>query len=68
MACGAYRPSRAPGEFWKVGGEPAIAMPPPFGEPWFGKKGTDFVHSLVYCAAAVRVAPRADSSGEAAAW
>lgn len=42
-----YR-SRAPGEFWKVGGEPLMGMPPLPGEAWLGKKGSDFVHSLVY--------------------
>jgi hypothetical protein len=67
MDCGAYSPSRAPGELWKVGGEPAMAMPPLFGEPWCGKKGTDLVHSFVYCAAVPRVAPRADSSGDVVA-
>lgn len=44
-----------------MGGELAMAMPPLFGEPWFVKKGTDFVHSFV------RVAPRADSSGDVVA-
>lgn len=57
----AYTPSRAPGELCKTGGELAMAMPPVPGEPWLGKKGTDLVHSVV------RVAPRADSSGDVVA-
>jgi hypothetical protein len=44
-----------------------MAMPPLFGEAWLVKKGTDLVHSVVYCAAVPRVAPRADSSGDAVA-
>ena len=44
-----------------MGGELAIVMPPVLGEPWFAKKGTDLVHSFV------RVAPRADSSGDVVA-
>jgi hypothetical protein len=67
MACCAYCPSRAPGELCSVGGEAAIAMPPVFGEACLGKKGTDLAHSFVYCAAAPRVAPRADSSGDVVA-
>lgn len=67
MACCAYKPSRAPGELWNVGGEAAMAIPPFPGEPWFGKKGMDLVHSFVYCAAGDRVAPRADSSGDVVA-
>lgn len=67
MAWCAYSPSRALGEFWKVGGEPAMAMPPLPGEPEFGKKGTDLAHSLVYCAAGVREAPIADSNGDVVA-
>jgi hypothetical protein len=61
MACCAYSPSRAPGELCRVGGEPAIVMPPALGEPWVVKKGTDLVHSFV------RVAPRADRSGDVVA-
>lgn len=56
IPAGAYRPS----------GEPFIAMPPLPGDAWFAKKGSDFVHSFVYCAA-VLVAPRADRRGEVVA-
>ena len=63
---GMYSPSRAPGEFWNVGGEPAMAIPPLPGEAWLPKKGSDFVHSVVYCAA-VLVAPIAENSGEVVA-
>lgn len=62
-----YRPSLPLGELWKVGGELAIAMAPLPGEPWCGKKGTDLAHSVVYWAAVFRVAPMADSKGEAVA-
>ena len=37
------------------------------GEAWFAKKGSDFVHSVVYWAAVFRVAPRAERSGEVVA-
>lgn len=43
-----------------------MAMPALLGEAWFAKKGSDLVHSLVYCAA-VLVAPRADSRGDVVA-
>ena len=42
-------------------------IPPLFGDCWFAKKGSDLVHSFVYCAADLVVAPRADSSGEVVA-
>jgi hypothetical protein len=58
MGCWAYRPSRAPGELCRVSGETAMPL---FGDAWFVKYGTDLVHSLV------RVAPRADSSGDVVA-
>ena len=66
LGCCAYSPSRAPGEFWKVGGDAAMAMPPLLGDGWLVKKGTDLAHSFVYCAAP-RVAPRADRSGDVVA-
>jgi hypothetical protein len=44
-----------------------MAMPPLPGEAWVPKKGSDLVHSVVYWAVAVLVAPRADSSGEVVA-
>jgi hypothetical protein len=44
-----------------------MAIPPLPGEAWFPKNGSDLVHSVVYCAVAVLVAPSADKSGEAAA-
>lgn len=55
-----------PGELWKFGGEPLMAMPPLPGDAWFAKKGKDLVHSFVYCAA-VLVAPSAESRGEVVA-
>jgi len=50
----------------RAGGDGLMAIPPLPGEAWFAKKGRDFVHSFVYCAA-VLVAPRAESSGEVVA-
>lgn len=44
-----------------------MAMPPLPGEAWLPKKGSDFVHSVVYCAVAVLVAPKADSRGDVVA-
>jgi hypothetical protein len=44
-----------------------MGTPPLFGEPWPVKNGTDLVHSFVYCAAVLRVAPRADNSGDVVA-
>jgi hypothetical protein len=58
MVCCAWSTSRA--------GEAAMATPPLFGEPVV-KNGTDLAHSFVYCAAVVRVAPNADSSGDVVA-
>ena len=55
------------GELWNCGGEPLMDIPPLFGDCWFAKKGSDLVHSFVYCAADLVVAPRADSSGEVVA-
>lgn len=43
-----------------------MAMAPLFGEAWFAKKGSDFVHSFVYCAADF-VAPRAERRGDVVA-
>jgi hypothetical protein len=45
-----------------------MGMPPLPGEAWLAKKGRDLVHSFVYWAADLVVAPRADSSGEVVAW
>ena len=42
-------------------------MPPLPGEAWLPKKGSDLVHSVVYCAVAVLVAPRAANKGEVVA-
>lgn len=67
-AAWAYTPARALGELWNWGGEPLMGMPPLLGDAWFAKKGRDLVHSLVYWAADLVVAPRADSSGEVVAW
>lgn len=50
-----------------MGGEPAMAMAPLPGEPWWGKKGTDLAHSVVYWAAVLRVAPMAESKGDVVA-
>jgi hypothetical protein len=48
---------------WKAGGEgEAVA-----GTGGEAKKGSDFVHSVVYWAAVFRVAPRAERRGEVVA-
>lgn len=69
MAAWLWTPSRVPGELYsggRGGGDPAIAIPL-FGDCWLMKKGSDFVHSLVYCVAVDFVVPRADKSGDVVA-
>lgn len=44
-----------------------MAIPPLPGEAWVPKKGSDLVHSVVYWAVAVLVAPKASSRGDVVA-
>jgi hypothetical protein len=48
---------------WKAGGEGEVVA----GTGGEAKKGSDFVHSVVYWAAVFRVAPRAERRGEVVA-